>query len=421
MSKVRLSLTALGLFLCLFASAKEVTDTLYSAKNDRIIITYSVSQKGNQVELQFIRVKKALSSYLREKYKETDKIHTLFSDWAGTRKDIKFTGETPSVITFPANTEYTYSPDGYFIIEQRPLLSFKVETAGEAMVSIPIYLAHYEKKQHYKILYYCGDLKVNLNRKETASEVTKPEDKPAYHPTERTMIEIEEEIPEISEFDDRALKLIDKILSSLPNQKELPMESTLEKQVEILVGLQPDIKNDAVSKRIDETLEAFNDKKKELEEKKAVIEKEMADNNAFTSCNTKEDYERYLKQNPNGKHVEEAKKNISELDEKAKEDEKNKNKRTIWMIIGGALLAILLFVGNQVLQSFRNIRTQRSIMQMQQDATKRAENMAKSKARNEIRKQTNKVVNQAKQKGQTALRNTANNATKTKGNKRVSI
>ena len=142
---------------------------------------------------------------------------------------------------------------------------------------------------------------------------------------------------------------------------------------------------------------------------------------AFNNCNTKEQYELYMKQHPNGSHVEEAKAKIDESEAKAKEEEKSKKKRNIWMIIGGIMLAILLFVGNQVMQSFRNIRTQRSMMQMQQDAAKRAQNMARSKAKSEIRKQTNKVTNQIKKKGQTALRDTANKVKNSNGNSRVSI
>ena len=91
------------------------------------------------------------------------------------------------------------------------------------------------------------------------------------------------------------------------------------------------------------------------------------------------------------------------------------------MIIGGVLLAILLFVGNQVMQSFRNIRTQRSMMQMQQDATKQAQNIARSKAQSEIRKQTHKVTGQVRKKGQTIIRDTANKAKNNNGNKRMSI
>jgi cytoskeletal protein RodZ len=120
--------------------------------------------------------------------------------------------------------------------------------------------------------------------------------------------------------------------------------------------------------------------------------------------------------------LEEAEAKIEEMEAEARAKAEKEKKRNIWMIIGGVLMAILLFVGNQVLQSVRNIRTQRSMMQMQQDATNRAKNMAKSKAQGAIRKQTGKITNQAKQKGQTAMRNVIDKSTKKPGkNNRLSI
>ena len=419
MNSNRVFLTVLSFLISIYASAKEITDTLYSAKNDRVIVTYYITRKGNTVELQFRSARKLLGDYHPGKYKrEIDKIHTLFFDWNGVRKDMKFTGETPSVVCLPAKASYQKSSDGYFIVEQRPTFTFDIEVSETGAFTIPLYLAHYERKQHYKILCSCGDLVVRLPEASTQSPSIKPESekKPMQNTIES--LEIEETI---SEFDDEALVLIKLINKDLPNQDTLPMESTLERKVEKLGDLQAIIKNEDITGMIDETLEAYNVKKKELE--KAIQEKakQKADNDAFTSCSTKESYEVYLKQHPNGSHVEEAREKISEFEAKAKEEEDSKKKRTIWMIIGGALLAILLFVGNQVLQSFRNIRTQRSMMQMQEDATKRAQNMAGNKANSEIRKQTNKVAGQAKKQGQNMMRDAANKVKNNNGNKRMSI
>ena len=158
-----------------------------------------------------------------------------------------------------------------------------------------------------------------------------------------------------------------------------------------------------------------------MEKELAKVEEQKADNDAFNSCTTKEQYESYLKQHPYGSHVDDANAAITKINNEAQEKKDKERKRNIWMIVGGALLAILLFVGNQVMQSFRNIRTQRSMMQMQQDAAKRAQNMARGKVQNEIRKQTNKVTGQVRKKSQTIIRDTANKAKNNKGNNRVSI
>ena len=424
MKSIRASLTVLAFLISFCASAKEVTDTLYSAKNDRIIVTYSITQIGNKVDLQFKNVRKMLGDYHRNKYKEIDKINILFFDWIGVRKDIKFTGETPSAVAFPAKATYKKSSDGYFIVEQKPYLTFDIEPNGATSFSIPLYLAHYEGKQHYKILGSCGNLEVQFPGSSTQPSTTGKStgkstgNKKHAQQSSTEFIETEEEI---SEFDDEALSLINSIMSSLPFQDTLPMEGTLERKVNNLVDLQSKIKNDDISNKIESTLAAYNGKKKELEKHKAEMEKQQADDNAFMACSTKEDFERYMKQHPNGKHVAESKAKVDELEAKAKQEEDSKKKRTIWMIIGGILLAILLFIGNQVLQSFRNKRTQRNMMQMQRDAVNKAKTAARNKAQGEIRKQTNKATGQVKKKGQTIIRGAANKAKNNTGNNRLSI
>lgn len=417
MKSIRVSLAVLLLLISYFVSAKDVTDTLYSDKNDRVIVTYSITQKGNKIDIQFKSVRKQLGAYHRNKYKnEADRIHTLFFDWIGVRKDMEFTGITPSAICLPANASYKKSNDGYFVVEQKPSFSFELETAGAKTFKIPLYLAHHEGKQHYETLCSCGNLVVNIPKATTPS--AKPEMKTQPQQIEFDVLEEEEEF---SELNDQAIKLVKSINKELPCQDTMPLDITLEMNVKNLIDIQYKIDNDDIAKMIDETLEAYKGKKKELEKAMSERNKQKADNDAFTNCNTKEEYEFYLKQHPKGSHVEEAKAKIDELEAQAKEEEKSKKKRNIWMIIGGVLLAILLFVGNQVMQSFRNIRTQRSIMQMQQDATKRAQNMARSKTQSEIRKQTNKVTGQVRKKSQTIIRGTADKVKNKNGNNRVSI
>ena len=426
MNIIRASLfTLLTFLLSFYAQAKEVTDTLYSAQNDRIIVTYNITQEGNKVDLQFQSVRKVLGKTHHDKYSDADKIRTLFFDWNGVRKDMKITGETPSIISLPAKASYKKSSDGCFVVEERPSFSFELENPEAKAFTIPLYLAHYEGKQHYKIICSCGNLKVNIPKTSTATapaQAAKPTKKTQSQQIEINELEDEEEF---SEVNDQALNIINSINRELPYQDTLPMDMTLEMKIKNLVDIQSTITHDGIAKKIDETLEAYNSKKKELEKVIGEKNKQKADDNAFANCNTKEDFDRYVKQHPNGSHVEEAKAEVDKLDAQAKEEEQSKKKRTIWMIIGGALLAILLFVGNQVMQSFRNRRTQRSMMQMQQDATRRAQSMARSKAQSEIRKQTNKATSQVRKKGQNLVRDAAdklkNNQGNNQGNNRVSI
>lgn len=417
MNSFSASLTVLLFLVSFSASAKDVTDTLCSAKNDRIIVTYSVTRKGNKVDLLFKSVAKRLGDYHRDKYK--NKVRTLFFDGLVVSKDIKISvEETPSLIRLPANASYKKSSDSYFVLEEEPSLSFELESTEATSITIPLYLAYYEGKQHYRIFCSCGNLEVHIPCSSTQlSSISSPNKKPSRQ-SSIEFVEIEEEIDENGT---EALNLIRLINEELPRQDTWPMDNTLTKKIDRLNELQAKIKKEEIVKNIGKTLDECNNKEKELKKTVEESNKQKVDDDDFTNCTTKEDFERYLNKHPDGSHAEEAKSKIDKFESDFKAEKDKEKKRTIWMIIGGVLLAILLFVGNQVMQSFRNIRTQRSMMQMQQDAANRAKNMARGKARNEIRKQTNKVTNQVRKKGQTIIRDTADKVKNNKGNNRMSI
>ena len=80
-------------------------------------------------------------------------------------------------------------------------------------------------------------------------------------------------------------------------------------------------------------------------------------------------------------------------------------KRNTWMIIGGIILALGCFAGNQVLQHFRSIKNQKNMMEMQQNIVKQAENEAKRQARNYSRQKTGELVSKAKQNKNDYLQN----------------
>ena len=161
-----------------------------------------------------------------------------------------------------------------------------------------------------------------------------------------------------------------------------------------------------------------------MEEKRVKDEAIKADNEAFNQCVSIEACEAYLNRFPDGLHVEEVKAKKDEFKTAAEEKANQEKKRNIWMIIGGVLLAILLFVGNQVMQALRSKRAQQDMLKMQMDAVNRAKNAAQNQAQGAIRKETNQVVNQVQQKGKNAVRDAVGGATKPKGkgnNGRISI
>ena len=96
---------------------------------------------------------------------------------------------------------------------------------------------------------------------------------------------------------------------------------------------------------------------------------------------------------------------IANAQQIASEKEK---KRNLWMIIGGIILAILAFIGNQIFQGIRNKKNQMRMMDMQQNIADKAEAEAKRQARNAIRTQQNRIEAGAKRKVSDAVRSKGN-------------
>lgn len=421
---MRTFLLAFALSVSLIVPARIKTDTLCSAQGDRVIVTYEMTQQDNKVELRFKSVRKNLGDALRRKYSKSNEIKLLFFDRIGVIEDMTFTGTTPRAFSLPSDIGYTKSPDSFFFIDNQPApsLTFEMKSTEEKTVSIPIYLAHYEGKRHYEILYLCGNLNVKIGGSVIPNRNNKKETETQH------LTEMEEAL---SEDEDNALWSLNTAIELLAKQESLPFEDNLVDEYKFLQKQKHKISKKEIIQKIDRFLEEYDATKKSLEKQaqaqaQAAQEEadRKADDDAFARCITKDNYEIYKKTHPNGQHLEEATAQIKKLEEDAAAAKEKENKRTIWMIIGGVLLAILLFVGNQVLQSFRNIRTQRSMLQMQQDAENRAKNMARGKIQGTIRKQTGKAMNQARQKGKTAVRSTIEKGKSKIGNsnsKRISI
>jgi hypothetical protein len=424
MKCIRTFLLILALSASLFSPARIITDTLCSDQGDRIIVTYETTQRDNKVELKFKSVRKNLGDALRGRYGKSSEIKLLFFDRIEVIEDIKFTSIiTPRAFSIPSDIGYSKSLDSYFFLDNQPYpsLSFEIKSPGEKVVSIPIYLAHYEGKREYKILYLCGYLNVKMGSNSKPSQYNRIKSDPQY--------QVEEIEETVSEEETNALNNLKLAKELLAKQESVPFEDIL---VDVYNNLQKqkyNVDKTKITQEIERFIEQYDTKKKDLEKQakeqelaaqeqaqaQALAAQEEAERKAdyddYAHCLKKDDYEIYLKTHPNGQYKKEATEKIKEL--------KNRN---IWKIIGGVLLAILLFVGNQVLQSFRNIRTQRSMMQMQKDAENRAKNMARSKAQGAIRRQTGKAMNQARQKSKTAVHNAIDKGkNKTGNNKRISI
>ena len=163
MSAAKTTLLLSLLLLCMIASARQVTDTLTSSQQDIVILTYDVAQKDGALKVSFKGVnKKKLGKANKDKYDDLTEVKVMFFDRMGSFKGINFSGMDPAVFMVPSELDYERSDDGYFFLEDNPIVAFKGVPKKNTVVSIPIYLVHYEKKSHYKIFSQCGKLVVKI-------------------------------------------------------------------------------------------------------------------------------------------------------------------------------------------------------------------------------------------------------------------
>ncbi len=408
-------LFSLFFFACsIQATARAATDTLVSPQKDQIIVSYDLKRSDERVELQFTNIRIKYSHQPDGKRKKASEIVAVFFDRVGGFDDIRFSGITPKSISMSPELAYSASTDGYFFFDpyQYPALVFDGAGKETSVVNIPVYLAQYKKKRYYEILSCCGTLEIKI-----APEPAPPTPSaPIVHeqkPTSPQPIEMEE--VGVTPEDTKAINLLNSIMRKLPNQTEA-INETLEQEIKNLIDIKSSIENEEILKLIDEATEAYEQKKKELEQIRIKTEQEKTaikeEAEAFNQCISIESCDLYLNRYPDGLHAEEVKAKKAELQTAADAEKHKEKKRTIWMIIGGILLAILFFVANQVMQTLRNKRTQRDMKNMQENAL----NQAQRQAQEAIRKQTNQTLHQAQQQGQDATRSAQDGTRQPKGN-----
>ena len=142
----------------LSCKAKEKIDTLYSTSGDRVILNYGITQNGGQITVKFGTVHKKLGQRNLSKYKKLNEVAVVMFDRTGNYREIKFDGMGTEAFMVPSNLNYSRSQDGYFLLQDEPTLSFSLTSGNKAQVNIPLYLAHYEGKRHYKVFAKCGNL-----------------------------------------------------------------------------------------------------------------------------------------------------------------------------------------------------------------------------------------------------------------------
>lgn len=383
-------------FTCLNLSAIEKVDTLYSSKNDRLIITYDVTYSNGRVSIRFADVKKKLGTTYSDKYKKLNEIAVVFFDRTGNYDDLKFSGITVNAFMVPSEASYNRSSDGYFLLNDTPVINFDVKSGDVSDLSIPIYLAHYEGKRKYEVFTQCGNLVIPLKENQrTASALV----------TSQVTVTSTEEIESGLSEEDEAQIRINRVADLIKEQRKLPMAEELTHEVSMLRELRYKITDRNLSNKIAETLADYDSKKQELEAKAESDAQKAQEAAALEAKHEKE----------------QAQARQDSINAVAEQKAEQQQQRNLWMIIGGVVLAILGFVGNQVLQYFRNVKSQKNIMEMQQSMAKRAESEAKRRAESLVKSQTNKMANDVKNKARGMVKDSVGKMAKNKKSKGFSI
>lgn len=368
---------------CLCVHAKTVKDTLYTTDGDRIILTYEISHSDNHYTIRFINnPQKKFGEKNGDKYADLSKVAVMFFDrTGGYSNNVSIQKMVPDAFTVPSNVNYEHSSDGFFVIVQDyPTLNFIAN--GSSDITIPIYLAYHQKKGEYKLFSKCKGMKIRLSasdsttRQQSSSQITQ---------------QIVTSTTEVEADNTTTLKVMESIKLAkelLYEADKLPFSESLQDEIRFIRIQKREITDGELLSQISDVLQMYEDKKTSLEEKVSAAQ-----------IAAQEEAEAKAK-----REAEEIQaRNDSIMAAQQEQAEKDK-KRNIWMIIGGGILTILAFIGNQVFQSFRNNRNQKNMMNLQQSIADKAEAEVKRRTRNAIRSTTNRTMNQAKSEVREAVR-----------------
>ena len=339
MNLLKTLLIAIALAVTFNTTARQATDTIYTSSGDRLIISYNVVNNDGKIEIRFTNLKKRLCSDNKEKYDDLAEISVMCFD-RNSFNDVTFKGLSPTTIIIPSEFKYIPSDDGFLNLEERPVLVFEGAPDNVFRLIIPMYLVHYERRHHYKILAQCDNLKITEEPKRAQQPAPVVTTQP-----ESSLDLLIAEGPGITETEIAALTSIRYIEEELSTNSKLPFSNELLEKVEELKQLKLTVKNKETVARIDTMLDVFENKKIVLEFQAQEEEKRVKDSADYAQCNTIETYEAYIKDHPDGAYVAEAKKKKAQLEDQTEaQASKEKNFKT-WLIVGGILLVDLLILG----------------------------------------------------------------------------
>lgn len=377
------------------------TDTLISSLGDKVYITYEAVHVGDgKFKIRFNSVRAFPSGINSSKYKNK-KNHKIFIFDSYAQNDYKFTGHEITRILSPKGLNYKLSPGGYIELNNGVAIEMEANDGKEHTIEIPIYLANYKKsvipkqKSTCEIFADCGNLSVKLAIPTTKVSHTKPAETITIPSTEG-----QTEYPpmEYGEYN-QPMPYYD-----MPYNPEsggavgVPTADEIERIIAMIN--RPDISSSELQD-CQIQLQGYLNNTSDTSLRNQI-------NNAISTCSAK----KVAAQQKEQKAQEDKIKAENDSIQKAQQTEKSKSeKRTLWMIIGGVILAILGFVGSQLTQHFRNLRNLRSVEQMQENLERRATNEARRRASSAIRQKVGQAEGAIRNKGRDAVRGAVNHTT----------
>lgn len=338
-------------------SAKEIKDTLFSAQGDRIIVSYNQTLSGDQLGIRFSNVQKKLSEGNLKKYKKLDEVAVVIFDRTGNYRDVKFDGMATSAFMVPSDVHYNSSSDGYYLLKDNPSLQFSV-ASDKSELSIPLYLAHYEGKRHYKVFAQCGVLKIKAKATSKASGGGTSASPGAASQGQQgeVVISTEELVDEGVSPIDEAMIRVNSLKQMLEKATKVPFAEELTHEASMLRELRFKVTDEAVTKQINDVLAAYDDKKQQLEQESEAGQQAAAAQAAAEA---------------------QAAQARQDSIQAAQANEASKDKKNMMWLIGGLGGLFALFMGGkQVLQSIKNNKMQKMQQQMQQQMMRNIQNMA---------------------------------------------
>lgn len=364
----------------IYVYSQTIRDTVYTTDKDRIIVCYDITHSNDTYTISFHNdIRRKLGTINSEKYEDLSKIGVMFFDRTGNyNKNVSISGMVPESVMIPSGVQYNHSSEGYFVIQDSPILIFK--TAGKAAIDIPLYLAHHPKKGKYTLFSKCQDLHIKLVPNDNSIKSSS---------ATRTMQQVVTSTSETEADNTELIKTVESINLAqrlIEEADKLPFSESLLDEINYLRQQKRNLTENEVLSGITDILNKYEDKKRLLEEKASA--EQLA-----------------IQQQAEEKARQEAATIQAQNDSiaAAKQLQAEKaQKRSMWMIIGGVTLAVFGFIGNQIFQHFRNIHNQRNMMEMQQSIANQAEREAKRRVRNATRATSSRMANDIKTKASEA-------------------